>query len=96
MTLLFKVLVLTWIKDVRAQNVSTYRFFLNLGGHRARFRDHEVHFYMSTEACAILRRSLLTTVSNKKATSVKFRSGKRTQFNITNITKQTFVADVFF
>ena len=48
------------LKDVRAQNVPTYRFFFNLprrkvmiyfcqkgkkiGGHRARFRDHEVHF----------------------------------------------------
>ena len=50
-------------QDVRAQNVSMYRLFLNLprrkvmiyfcqkgkknggrGGHRARFRDHEVHF----------------------------------------------------
>ena len=48
------------------------------------------------EACVILRRSLLTTVSNKKATLVKFRSGKRTQFNTTNTTKQTFAADVFF
>ena len=27
---------------------------------------------------------------------VKFRSGKRTQFNVTNITKLTFAADVFF
>ena len=40
--------------------------------------------------------TVLTTVSNKKATLVKFRSGKRTQFNITNITKLTFAADVFF
>ena len=48
------------VKDVRAQNVPTNIFFLNLprrkvmiyfrqkgkkrGGHRARFRDHEVHF----------------------------------------------------
>ena len=48
------------LKDVRAQNVPTYRFFFKLatqkgndillsqrqkkGGHRARFRDHEVHF----------------------------------------------------
>ena len=48
------------LKDVRAQNVPTYRFFFNFprrkvmiyfcqkgkknGGHRARFRDHEVHF----------------------------------------------------
>ena len=37
-----------------------------------------------------------TTVSNKKATLVKFRSGTRTQFDITNITKLTFAADVFF
>ena len=27
---------------------------------------------------------------------MKFRSGKRTQFNLTNITKLTFAADVFF
>ena len=48
------------LKDVRAQNVPTYILFLNLPGrkvmiyfcqkgkklvgHRARFRDHEVHF----------------------------------------------------
>lgn len=38
----------------------------------------------------------LTTVSNKKATLVKFRSGKHTQFNINNITKQSFAADVRF
>ena len=44
--------IITGLKDVRAQNVPTHRFFLNLprrkakkmGGHRARFRDHEVHF----------------------------------------------------
>ena len=54
------VLLLRELKDVRAQNVPTYRFFLNLsgtkvmiyfcqkgkkmGGHRARFPDHEVYF----------------------------------------------------
>ena len=44
----------------------------------------------------MLIRCSLTTVSNKKATLVKFKSGKHTQFNIINITKQTFAADVFF
>ena len=59
-TLLIKDLKPTLIKDVRAQNVPTYRFLLHLPrrkvmiyfcqkgrkmrGHRVRFRDHEVHF----------------------------------------------------
>ena len=52
-----------------------------MGGQRACFRDHEGHFWKAGDYFS------LTTVSDKKATLVKFRSGKRTQFNITNITK---------
>ena len=62
-----------------------------MGGHRARFRGSLL------EDCVTLKRSWLTTISlNKKATLAKFRSGERTQFNITNITNLTFAADVFF
>ena len=106
-------IIIGTFKDVRAQNVPTYRFSLNLprrkvmiyfcqkGKKKKKRRVTALVFEIMK--CTfrrlryfILRRSYLTTVSNKKATLVKFRSGKRTQFNITNITKLTFAADVFF
>ena len=76
------------IKDVRSQTFPR-RDFLKL----ALEKDNDL-LLPKIMSCTFRRLCYFKTILayNKKATVVKFISGKRTQFNITNITKQTFAA----